>query len=335
MTRQLKFLGIAIGIMLWISGTAWSQKYTIKFATIAPDGSTWMNIMKELDQELRKQTNAQVGFKIYGGGVLGDELDVLRKIRIGQLHAAGFTGVGMGEIAPEVRILDAPFLFQNYEQVDHIYQKYGDTFAASFAKNGYEVLGWAEVGFVYIFTKHPVATPADLGKMKMWVWEGDPVAEATFKAFGINPVPLSIIDVMTALQTNMVDGVYTSPLAAVSLQWFTKVGYMVDLPLADASGAILISEKMYQKIPANYQQILKQLCQKYMARLTQLSRKENQEAIEILKKNGIKVTKITDPATLANYDKIGATARRQLVGPYYSQELLEQVESAIKQFRKQ
>ena len=310
-----------------------AQKYTIKFATLAPDGSTWMNIMHEFDKELRAQTNGEVGFKIYGGGVLGDEKDVLRKIRIGQLHSGGFTGVGMGEIASDVRILDTPFLFKNYEEVDHIYEKLNDTFAESFSKNGYELLGWAEVGFVYVFTKSPVSNLDDMRKQKMWVWQGDQVAEATFKVFGLNPVPLSVIDVMTALQTNMVDGVYTSPLAAVALQWFTKVKYMMDVPLADASGAVLISKKMYKKIPENHRSTLKTIAKKYMNKLTQLSREDNKKAIETLKNNGIQIMQPPDAETLDNYYTIGSSARSQLVGKFYSKDLLSKVESALSDLR--
>jgi len=321
------------GIILISTSNSQAQKYTIKFATLAPDGSTWMNIMNDFDKELRAQTNSEVGFRIYAGGVLGDEKDVLRKIRIGQLHSGGFTGVGMGEIASDVRILDTPFLFKTYDEVDHIYTKLSDTFAESFSKNGYELLGWAEVGFVYVFTKDPVSTLDDMRKQKMWVWQGDQVAEATFKVFGLNPVPLSVIDVMTALQTNMVNGVYTSPLAAVALQWFTKVKYMMNVPLADASGAVLISKRMYKKIPENHRATLKHLAQKYMSELTKLSREDNEKAIETLKKNGIKIMQAPDEETLNNYYKIGSSARNQLVGKFYSKELLSQVETALSEFR--
>ncbi len=328
--RLIMLLGI---LLLTVPG--YSQKYAIKFATLAPEGSTWMNVMQEFDQELRQQTNGEVGFRIYGGGVLGDENDVLRKIRIGQLHAAGFTGVGMGQIAPEVRILDTPFLFQNYQEVDDIYQKFNERFAKSFAANDYELLGWAEVGFVYVFTKAPVNNLEDMRKIKMWVWQGDPVAEATFKAFGLNPIPLSVIDVMTALQTNMVDGVYTSPLAAVALQWFTKVNYMMAIPLADAAGAVLISKKLYNQIPEPQQEILKSLAQKYLSKLTRLSREDNANAITTLKKNGIQVIPLPNQETLQSYYQVGAAARRQLIGKFYSPELLTEVESELQELRSQ
>ena len=188
---------------------SFAQKYKIKFATLAPDGSTWMNVMHEFDQAIREETNGEMGFKIYPGGVSGDEKDVLRKIRLGQLHSAGFTGVGLGEVYPEVRILDSPFLFRNYDEVDFIQQKFFEKFARGFEENSFILLGWADVGFVYVYTNTPVQKLEDMKNIKMWMWEGDPVAEATFKLLGINPIPLSVIDVMTALQTGMVNGVYT------------------------------------------------------------------------------------------------------------------------------
>ncbi len=330
----LKKLIFTFKIVLIFSTLAYSQKYTIKLATIAPDGSTWMNVMEEFNQEVRKETNNEVGFNIYGGGVLGDEKDVLRKIRIGQLHAGGFTGFGMGEIVSAVRILDAPFLFKNYEEVDFIYEKLSPLFEEDFSKKGYELLGWAEVGFVYVFTKEAAITIDEMKKTKMWVWQGDLVAEATFKAFGLHPIPLSIIDVMTALQTNMVNGVYSSPLGAVALQWFTKVNYMMEVPMANASGAVLISKKMFNKIPEQHRRILKTLAKKYMNKLTQLSRDDNEAAKETLKKNGVKFLPAPDQTTLESYYQVGASARKSLVGKLFSEELLQEVESSLEEFRK-
>lgn len=323
-------------LFIWFviaTGIAFGQKYIIKFATLAPEGSTWMNVMHQFDNELNELTQGEVKIRIYSGGVLGDEMDVLRKIRIGQLHAAGFTGFGLGEISSRVRILDTPMLFHDYEEVDYIYEKFGDAFSNHFVENGFELLGWAEVGFVYIFTKEFVRTPDELQKIKMWVWQGDRVAETTFKAFGTNIIPLSIVDVMTALQTNMVNGVYTSPLAIVALQWFTKVNYMIEIPLADATGAVLISTKMFNRLPEAYQKLLKSLGQKYMCQLTRLSREENDKAIETLKEQGIEIVQINRSDLLEQYYAIGDKARLELVGKYFNQELLDQIKSSLNQFR--
>jgi len=326
------YTGILIFLMM-MGVQANAQVFTIKFASLAPDGSTWMNVMREFDEAIRKETNGDMGFKIYPGGVSGDEKDVIRKIRLGQLHSAGFTGVGLGEILPEVRIFDSPFLFRNYDEVDYINEKFYDKFAAEFEKQGYVLLGWAEVGFVYVFTNTPVYTLEDMKKVKMWMWEGDPVAEATFKALNISAIPLSVINVMTALQTGMVNGVYTSPLAGISLQWFTQVKYMMELPLADASGAVLISKRNFEKLPVEYREILLRNAKKYLGKLTALSREDNIKSIDILKKNGIELLPEPDQAILDLFIEKGKDARRILADNLFGMDIVNEVESALAEYR--
>ncbi len=311
-----------------------AQQIKIKFATLAPEGSTWMNVMNEFSADLLKSTDGQVKFKIYAGGVQGDEKDVIRKIRINQLHSAGFTGVGLGEILPEVRILDAPFLFRNHREVDFITKKFFDRFAKKFEEKGYILLGWTEVGFVHIYTNQPVQNTEDFKGIKMWMWEGDPLAEATFRAYGISPIPLSITDVMTSLQTGLIDGVYTSPLACAALQWFTKLNYVLDVPLANSNGAVLISRRMFNKLNPQQQQILKEKAREYFGKLTQLSREDNKTAAAKMLAKGMKQITISDPQILKEFDEVGRKARIALVGKLYSAELLDEVETALQAYRK-
>lgn len=311
-----------------------AQQYTIKFATLAPEGTTWFNVMNEYDQAVRKESGGRLGFKIYANGVQGDEEVVLRKIRIAQLHSGGFTGVGMGGIAPVVRILDAPLLFRSYGEIDYVHELFDEQFSRAFEEKGFVLLGWAEVGFVYLFTNSPVQQPADLRGVKMWTWEGDPIAEAAFKALGITPIPLSITDVMTSLQTGLIDGAYTSPLAAIGLQWFTRIKYMFDLPLANASGSVLISKKMFDSLPPDLQEILLRNGRKYMAKVTELSRRDNERAVQTLKKSGIKILKPASTRALDESRSIGRTARRLLVGKLFTEEFLTRVEQAVADFHK-
>ncbi len=310
-----------------------AQQYTIKFASLAPEGSTWTNLLREYDAAVRKESGGKLGFKIYAGGVQGEDKDVLRKMRLGQLHSAGLTGVGLGEIVPKVRILDSPFLFQNYEEVDHIYTAFADEFDKAFRANGYVLLGWAEVGWVYVLTNTPVRSLADMNGVKMWMWEGDKVAEATFKALGINPIPLSVIDVLTSLQTGLINGAYTSPLAALVLQWNTRVKYMMNLPLADASGAVVITKKKFDELPADMQEILVRNGKKYMRNLTVQSRKENADAIVTLKKGGIQLVDVTASKTIEDYVAAGKKARHSLVGPLYDHDFLNRIEKSLADFR--
>jgi TRAP-type C4-dicarboxylate transport system substrate-binding protein len=312
----------------------YSQNYIIKFASLAPEGSTWMNVMREYAQAIQKETGGKVSFKIYPGGVAGDEKDVLRKIRLGQLHSAGFTGVGMGEIAPIERILDTAYLFNNYDEIDYIYNKFTGQIEKAFEENGFVLLGWAEVGFVYVFTNVPIHTIDDMKSVKMWMWEGDPVAESAFEIIGISPIPLSVTDVMTSLQTKLIDGVYVSPLACVALQWFTKLKYMFAIPLTNASGSILISKKMFDSLPIEFQEVLVKNGKKYMNKLTQLSRQDNEKAIEILKSRGVQITNTNDPNELARYQEIGKKSRRFLIGKLYTEEFLNSVERELEDYRK-
>ncbi len=312
-----------------------AQEYTIKFATLAPEGSTWMNVMKEYDAAVRKESGGRLGFKFYPGGIAGDEKDVLRKIRIGQYQAGGFTGVGMGEIAPEVRILDTPFLFRNTAEIDYIYKKFTPQFEEAFEKGGFVFLGWAEVGFVYVFTQKPIYSVKDMQDVKAWMWEGDPIAQVSFKVLHLSPIPLSITDVNSGLQTGMINCVYSPPLAMIALQWFTNVKYMLDVPLANSSGAALIAKSYFDRLPQDLQQILLKNGQIYLPKLTAASRKDNFAAIKTLESKGIVLTHPKSKSELAYYYQTGQEARQMLVGKLYSEQLLDQVESALQEFRKE
>ncbi len=309
------------------------QEFTIKFATLAPEGTSWMNVMKEYDAAVRKESGGRVGFRIYGNSVQGDEKVVLRKIRAGQLHSGGFTGVAMGEIAPQVRILDSPFLFRSFQEVDHIYEQYDAEFRKAFEDGGYVLLGWAEVGFVHVFTNSMITKPQDLKNLKMWTWEGDPIAEALFRELDVNPIPLSLPDVLTSLQTGLVDAFYASAYAALTLQWYTRAKYLVDVRLADAAGAVLVSKKYFDKLPPDLQEILLRNGRVYFKRLTELSRRDNAEAIEIMKKRGITPIKAS-PEDYQYYVDVCKVARRKLVGKVYTQDFLDRVEKTVDEYRR-
>jgi TRAP-type C4-dicarboxylate transport system substrate-binding protein len=292
-----------------------------------------MNIMRQLDNELYERSGGKLGFRIYAGGVSGDEKDVLRKIRVGQLHAAGFTGVGMGEILPEIRVLDLPFLFFNYEEVDHVLTKMKDTFEDRFLERGFVLLGWAEVGFVHFFSKKPIQTQKDLKARKLWVWQDDPLALAYFRALGVSPTPLAVTDVLTSLQTDLIDTVYTSPLGVIALQWHTKVSHMSALPMADAAGAVLVSKRVFDRLPSRHQKLLKELTPQYMRRLVLQTRADNARSVEVLRQRGLKVVPPPSPEKLKGFLATGREAQELLVGKLFSRKLLDAVRQTLEDFR--
>lgn len=314
--------------------TSAAETKAIKFATLAPEGSTWMKSMTELDAELQKATAGRLKFKFYAGGVSGDEKDVVKKVRIGQLHAAGFTGVGLGEIAPEVRVLDAPWLFNDAKELDHIYKNFDKPLTEAVEKAGFVLLGWTELGPIHVFSKNPINGPEDMKKAKMWVWEGDPIAQAAYKAIGVAPIPLSIVDVMSALQTGLVDAVYGPPMGVIALQWFTRTKHIYAVPMAYGTGAVLLSKKFFDGIEPADQKTLRELSAKHLRRLNELSRVENESAMGTLQKQGLKTSGKPSAATLALYAELGKKARQELAGKLYSAQLLEKIEKSLEEFRR-
>ena len=302
--------------------------FQIKFATLAPDGSTWMKTMRAIDDEVRAKTENRLGFKFYPGGVQGDEKDVLRKIRSGQLHAGGFTGFGLGALVPEVRVLELPFMFESLDELDQLRVETDEHFFDAFDAKGFTNLGWVDVGFVYIYSKSPVKSPAEMKNAKMWAWSGDPLAEMFFRAFSVSPIPLSAPDVLTSLQTGIIDAVYGSPLAVVALQWYTRVKYMSDVPVTHALGAAIVSKKALRKVSAADIQILREIAAPRLRELTLKTREQNIEAVAELKKEGIEVITISDAARDDFFTR-GRAAWSDGVGRLYSRELLERIQASL------
>ncbi|MCX5791491.1 MAG: TRAP transporter substrate-binding protein DctP [Elusimicrobia bacterium] len=331
MSSSKKALSLC-ALLLALCACAQAQT-VIKFATLAPDGSTWMNAMRKYTAEVSSKTANRVQFKIYAGGVSGDEKDVVRKIRLGQLQAGGFTGVGIGEIAPEIRLLDTPFLFKNSAEIDHIYKTFDADFRKYFETRGYVLLGWAEVGIVNVFSNSPVTKPEDMRRVKIWMWEGDPIAEAMFDALKVKPIPLSVTDVMTSLQTGMINGVYGSPLSVIALQWFARMKYVFSLPITNASGAVVLAKKTFDALSKEDQKTLLDLGDKHLRALTLQSRKDNTQSLTVLKNKKLVFTDPASPAVVAEFEKAGDTARQSLVGKMYPKELLDRLEAALKAFR--
>jgi len=311
--------------------TAYSgQQFIIKFATVAPEGSIWMKHMRRLDKKLREKSDGQLSFKLYAGGIAGDELDMLRKIRIGQIHCAGFSGVGIAKILPMVRVLDLPFLFRDYQETDLVHNELKGFFAENFKKKGFEFLSWAEVGNVHLFSKRPVRKISDLAGLKIWTWSGDPISKETFSIMGTNPIPLAITDVTTALNTGMIDTVYAPPLGALALQWHTYTKYMTSLPLTHATGAVLISKSFYKKIPSNLSDMIKKEFKQSMTELTTDLRNQAIDSVRLIEKSGIKIIPMPSEADLKDFHRVHDQVAQRLTSRIYPKKLLDRVYEILK-----
>jgi TRAP-type C4-dicarboxylate transport system substrate-binding protein len=264
------------------------QTFVLKFATLAPAGSAWMQLLQAWADEVGEKSDGRLIFKIYPGGVQGDEPDVLKKIRFGQLQGGAFTGYGIGHIYSPARALELPFLFKNLDEIDYVRKRFMPTIEQGYRDNGYELLGWMEVGLIYFFSQEPIYSLDDLKKRRIWEWTGDPMGQAFFDAAGIAPVPLSIIDVYTSLSTGLIDTVYCPPLGAIALQWFTKTRYITNVPMANGIGSLVVSNRFFQRLPQDLQKLLKQTGRKTGEKLIAVTRRDNRQSLEILKNKGMR-----------------------------------------------
>jgi len=332
------FLLIFIGTAFWISSAVWAEappKILIKLATIAPKGSFMLTQIDAMDAEIRKATGNEVGIKIYYGSVQGDEKEVLSKIRLGQLHGGTFTGGGLGRIVPEVRVSELPYVFMNYDEVEYVRKELRDTMARRFAEEGYIVVGWNEIGFVYTFSKVPILSLEIAQRQKWWQWEGDPLSKAMFDAFGITPVPLSFTDVMTSLSTRLIDTASITPYGAVAFHWFERFEYMSEYPVTNVQGATIVSKKIWNKISPDSQKKILSICQPYFDELSLKSREQDKKSVDVLKKSGIEVVVFEpDSGTLEFIFETSKKARESLVGKVFSRELLDRTMGLLEEYRK-
>ncbi|OFZ18176.1 MAG: hypothetical protein A2X94_03370 [Bdellovibrionales bacterium GWB1_55_8] len=322
------------GLMAAVSNgtSALAAPVAFKFATVAPEGSSWMVVMREAADEIKAKTGGNVELKLYPGGIAGDEPDVLRKMRVGQYHGAGFTGVGLGELVSDIRILELPFFYDSLDELHYVRNKLTSHLEEKFRAKGYIFLDWAEPGLVYLLSQKPVRSVADMNGVKMWAWEGDPLADSMLDTFKIAPVRVALQDVLMGLQTGMINAAYAPPLAAMALQWQTKVKFMTAEPMTNSTGAILLTKAQWEKVSASDQALVRQITSKSLKKLEESTTKQNMEAIEKFKQQGIQLVS-PDAQARADMFSAGAKVRQELVGKLYSPELLKKVEGLVQEFR--
>ncbi len=277
-------------LICFSSFSIYAQQFTLKFATLIPPDTAWMNEINNWADTLEKQSNGRLTLKIYPGGIMGDEPDVLRKIRSKQLHGAFFTGYGIGRIFSPARVLEVPFLFKNTAESDYVRQQLMSDIEQGFQQNEFVLLGWPEVGFIHFFSKKPITSLEDLKTHRIWLWQGDPLGEAFAKAAGVSPIPLSIIDVYGQLSASYgsIDTVYNSPFGALAMQWHSKLGYATNIAMTNAIGSLVVSTSFYDQLPADLQSLLKSSGKIIGDKINEIARRDNQQSIELLKQGGIK-----------------------------------------------
>lgn len=238
-----------------------AKQLVIKMATLAPEGSPWHEILVEMGQQWKEVTDGEVILRIYPGGVAGDEQDMIRKIRIGQIHAAAVTIEGMTVISAKMNVFFIPLLVESLEELDYIRAGLLPELNTDVKRNGFKILTWADVGWVYWFTDEQIILPQALQKKKLFTWAGDYHSLRLWKKAGYHPIPLAATDILPSLQTGMINAISTNPIVALSSQWFTHTPHMLDLKWGCIIGALVISNNVWQRIPVEYQSVLLEIAE--------------------------------------------------------------------------
>lgn len=309
-------------------------KVEIKIATLAPKGTSNAKLLDQMKQEVEQATANEVGFKIYYGGIQGDAKDVLRKIKFKQLQGALLASYGLGQIASEVRITGLPYVFRNEGEVDYVRANLADTLEKAFEDQGFVVLGWYDIGFVYSFSKVPITSIEIAREQKFWAPEGDPLAQTVYREIGITPVSLSITDVLTSLSTRLIDAASAPPLAAVAFRWYTRFKYMTEYPSTSVLGGFVITKQIWDEISPESQKKLKEISKKYCKKMEDQNRQTNIKSIELLKKSGISIVRVENAEGHRHF--IEDTARKTkeaLVGKLFSRELLDRTMALLEEYR--
>jgi|SRR5579883_2942005 TRAP-type C4-dicarboxylate transport system substrate-binding protein len=300
---------------------------TIKIATVAPDGTAWMREMRAGAAAVKARTQDRVEIKYYPGGVMGDEPAVLRKIRIGQLQGGAFTGGELSQVDKDAQIYSLPFLFRNEAEVGKVRAALDPLLRRSFAAAGFEAVGISGGGFAYLMSVKDIRSKDDLAAAKVWVPQGDRVAEAGFKAAGVTPIPLPLADVYTSLQTGLIDTAANTPAGAIAFQWHTRIKHLVDLPLTYVVGILVIDKKVFDGLASEDQQAVREELGAAFARLEKINRDDNAHARETLQKQGVTIF-TPNAAEIASWQAIGAAARKQLLA---DNEITPQMAAALDQ----
>jgi len=273
--------------MLVLLACGASNAATLKIATVAPEASSWMKEMRASSKEILELTEGRVQIKYYGGGIMGNDTKVLGKIRIGNLHGGAFTPSALQKIYPEISLYGLPLTFESVDEVAYVRARLDQTITDGLEEAGFVSFGFAAGGFAVLMSNEPVTSVSDLKGKKVWVPEGDTISYASMKALSLSPVTLPLTDVLTGLQTGLIDIVAMSPIGALVLQWHTKVKFITDLPLIYTMGFMAIDNKAFSKISPADQEIVREVMTRTYAKLNEANIGDNVEALQALLNTGI------------------------------------------------
>ncbi|MFW2387039.1 MAG: TRAP transporter substrate-binding protein DctP [Polyangiales bacterium] len=304
------------------------ESYTLRIATLAPAGSSWMKIVHAWNKTLQDKTNGRLKMRFYPGGSQGDERDFIRKMRVGQLDGAVVTMTGMSMVVRSMVVLVLPGFLDTYEELDRVREKMAPEFEALFEKEGFKLVGWGDAGRNRLFAAKPFRAPSDLKSLRPWVWKDELVFVELYDVIGANAVRLGVPEVYPALQTRMVDMVSSSALTAVALQWYTQVKYMTGWNSAIIAGGTVMRKDKYDALPADIREVFDTTADRAHELINKTIRKDDEKAYQVVLKRGIQVVDAGDAKP--KWDAAYKQVRENFTGRLFPKSLLDAVAQAAK-----
>ncbi len=309
MNKATKIIGFLVVSILIATG---ADAKTLKIATLAPAGTTWMQEMQHGAEQIRQRTDGRVRLKFYPGGVMGNDRSVHRKIRVGQLHGGAFTPGGLAQVDQTIHSLGLPLLFRSLAEVDYVRERMDPVIMDAMEANGFVVLGISEGGFVRILSKQPMRDLETIRGSKVWIPEGDDIGQVLYEALGINPIALPISDVFTGLQTGLIETVTVNPTGAIAFQWHSSTAYMTSVPLSYVIGVLAVDKQVFDKLSTSDQAVVREEMGAAFARMDKLNRDDNQAALEALVAQGIEFVE-PDPGEFERWQSISDSAIETMI----------------------
>jgi len=287
--RILRYLLVGLVVMIGPGLSRAADPLVIKVATLAPKGTGFYQVLEDIAGDWARITDGKVTMRIYPSGIVGDEQDVIRKIRIGQIQAGAVSSKGLFDIDPNVYGLNYPMMVQTWDELDWLRDRLGGYIQEKLEQKGFKLLFWADVGWVYFFSTKPIHVPEDVKNLKLFTRATDFDDLQLWKTAGFNPVPLTTNDVLPGLETGLVNVVQSPAFLALSSQWFGVANHMLDLRWAALTGGFIISQKAWRRIPEQYRDRLQQSAVRESKTIQDSLRYQSDEAIEIMKEHGLVV----------------------------------------------
>ncbi len=306
---------------------------TLKIATVTPEGTDWMKDMRASAAEIKERTEGRVQIKYYGGGVMGNDTKVLGRIRIGTLQGGAFTPVALAGQYPELNLYGLPLIFDSLEEAAYVRERMDDKLRQGLEDAGFVTFGFAAGGFAIVMSNKPVDELDDLKGKKVWVPEGDSVSYASMEALSLSPVTLPLTDVLTGLQTGLIDIVAMSPIGALVLQWHTKVKYITELPLVYTMGFMAVDKKAFNKISEADQAIVRDVMEATYANFDRVNLEDNRGARDALINSGIESVPYDESEYFAIREVLAKSNRSIGEDGGFSLEVYEEMMGYIEEYR--